>query len=403
MAEPIGEAQSLRQDGAGLIPPELYGAAILLEEELDPDPMEPETYKAVCGFLGRDMVEEFPPGQFEGEYVEFTPEELMVRQDLAKNKFRWSDDYLGDRGRFLNQMHPILACFRAHRLSVIDRKERIVVYVVQIFWVLLVSLTWAFAGQCGGGLCSTVGTAGVGAGHPCVFPFTHQGRRHEKCTTADHTGSWCSTETLDNGEHILGEWGNCWCARGNAAPDCWKVSNIWQIRSVFCCMADHTGAEWFAKTFTIWKYDLGGTVYASLLNLIFSFGSFQLMICGCVQRASAAVRRGGELAGHVIYAVFTILIVLPQPYLIIYAYQHNLLGVTMWVFFTSKIGSYAALTLLQLAGFHFIWEIQAEHAENSGSGEEVEKHSRSCIPDLSKFHVTSSQYEAFLLSRKKLS
>lgn len=403
MAEPSGEAQSLRQDAGGLTPPELYGAATLLEEEHAPDPMEPETYKAVCTFLGRNMVEEFPPGQFEGEFVEFSPEELMVRQDLAKNKFRWSDDFLGDRGRFLNQMHPILACFSAHRLSVISRQERIVVYVVQIFWVLLVSLTWAFAGQCGEGLCSTVGSAGVGAGHPCVFPFTHKGETHQKCTTKGHTAAWCSTKTLENGEHVLGEWGNCWCKRGDALPDCWKVSNVWQIRSVLCCMAHHTGAGWFAKTFTISHYDFGGTVYASLLNIFFAVGSFQLMICGCVQKASAVVRRGGEQAGHAIYALFTVLIVLPQPYLIIYAYEHSLLGVTMWVFLTSKIGSYGALTLLQLVGFYFIWDIQAEHAEDSGSGEEVEKHSRSCMPDLSKFHVTSSQYEAFLLSRKKLS
>lgn len=401
MAEPSAETRPI----AGV--PELYGSTTLLADDA-PDPMEPQTYKAVCEFMGRNAADEFPSGHFDSEFSQFTPEELMVRQDLAKNKARWSDDYNGDRRRFLNQMHPIFALFYSHRLHTVSRQERLVVYVAQLFWVLLVALTWSFAGQCGEGLCSTVGGAGVGAGHPCVFPFTHKGKTYESCTTnwpgapLGKQTAWCSTKTRDNGEHIPGEWGNCWCQRGDESEECWKLSRGTighrQIHAVLCCLAHHTGVAWFSKTFHIWDFDLGGSVYAALLNTIFALGSFQLMICGCVQRSTAFVRRFGELAGHTVFGVFSLLIMLPQPYLILYAYETHRLGIVLWVFLTGKIVSYTALTGVQYVAFHFIWGVQAEDKVEEDSDEK----SRGCGDFLSKFHVTASQYEAFLLSRRKV-
>ena len=44
----------------------------------------------------------------------------------------------------------------------------------------------------------------------CVFPFTYKEVIHYKCTAVDSEGVlWCSTETKDNGDHVLGKWGNC--------------------------------------------------------------------------------------------------------------------------------------------------------------------------------------------------
>jgi len=385
--------------------PELYGSTPAAEVG-DPCPMEPETYKAVCEFHGMDILAKFPPTQFEGRFAhQFSPEELMVRQDLAKNKFRWSDDYYQDRQRFLNQLHPLIALFRSHRLHTISRQERAVVYIVQIFFVLLVSLTFPFAERCGAGMCETIGDSGVGPGQQCLFPFTYKGKTYETCTT-EHVGQlWCSVGTDSDGQHIKGQWGHCFCQRGLAGEECWKIrrsSGQRHVHAVLCCLAHHTGVEWFATTFQIWGMNWGGTVYASVLNTFFSIGSFQLMLCGCVQRASDFVRQCGEHAGHVMYAVLTILILLPQPYLIMYAFENSLLLPTMWVFITSKVASYTAITLLQLSVFHFIWDFQGpECHEDIADGTKIEKTSRECMSSMRKFHVTSDQYEVFLRNRRE--
>jgi len=397
--------------------PELYGSTSVAEDD-DPCPMEPDTYKAVFEFRGRDMLAEFPETQFEGRFEQFSPTELMVRQDLAKNKIRWSDDYYQDRRRFLNNMHPVLALFYGHRLHVISHKERWCVYIVQMFFVLLISLTFPFASRCGAGTCETVGEAGVGAGHPCVFPFTYKGETYKTCTTEHYfksrTGQdhiqgnlWCSSKTASDGQHIEGEWGHCWCHQRKSHEECWKwAGTITEaaeghryVHAVLCCLAHYTGVAWFGQTFGM---DLGGTLYACFLNTIFSLGSFQLMICGCVQKKSAILRRCGEQTGHVVYALFAILILLPQPYLIMYAREHGLLAPTMFVFLSSKVASYSAITALQVVVFHFIWGIQEPDClEDTADGEKSPaKPSRECMPDLTKFHVTSAEYEAFMHDRR---
>merc|ERR1711972_931850 len=58
--------------------------------------------------------------------------------------------------------------------------------------------------------CSTWGSAGVGAGKDCVFPFKYQGRRYDECATdGSPTAAWCSTEVDQNGNAVEGKWGNC--------------------------------------------------------------------------------------------------------------------------------------------------------------------------------------------------
>jgi len=60
--------------------------------------------------------------------------------------------------------------------------------------------------------CVTTGSAGVGPGHPCVFPFTYGGVAYDACTTSNHGGTaWCSTRTDSSGTHIYGQWGDCVC------------------------------------------------------------------------------------------------------------------------------------------------------------------------------------------------
>jgi hypothetical protein len=397
--------------------PEIYGTIHTVAEDEEPDPMEPATYKAVCEYFGRNMADEFPPGQFDGE--EFTPQELMVRQDFAKMKVRWSDDYEADRTRYLNQTHPFLSILNSHRLHMISRRERLVVYVVQIFMALLVALVFSFASRCGEGKCYTVGHSGVGPGKACVFPFTYKGKTYNECTTnyaIGHATSWCSVETDKDGNHIDGRYGKCWCPSTQGIHEhCWArmgataadAGTLWtdldltykKVHAVHCCIAHHTGVGWFVQKFGI---GLGGTLYAAAFNTAFVIGSFQLMICGCVQRKSPQVRQAGEKVGIVLYTLITIMILLPQPYLMHYAIQHELLLHTFFTFLAGKIASFYSLWVLQSVAFYFIWYFeQHEPLEDDGeslSPKRSQKDSRECVPDMTSFHVTHVEYEAYLRS-----
>merc|ERR1711972_409313 len=71
--------------------------------------------------------------------------------------------------------------------------------------------------RCGGGsdtgsdTCKTIGTSGVGAGQPCVFPFTFNGMTFQECTQAGHSELWCATQTDSGGNYVAGMWGQCSC------------------------------------------------------------------------------------------------------------------------------------------------------------------------------------------------
>jgi len=59
------------------------------------------------------------------------------------------------------------------------------------------------------GSCTTAGNAGVGAGHPCIFPFTYKRNNYSACAVVDHSTPWCSTQVDGNGEFIVAKWGEC--------------------------------------------------------------------------------------------------------------------------------------------------------------------------------------------------
>jgi hypothetical protein len=60
--------------------------------------------------------------------------------------------------------------------------------------------------------CTTDGSAGVGAGHKCVFPFKYKDRTFRHCTSFDHDTFWCATR-VDNGGNYEGRWGRCGCCK----------------------------------------------------------------------------------------------------------------------------------------------------------------------------------------------
>lgn len=43
----------------------------------------------------------------------------------------------------------------------------------------------------------------------CVFPFTFEGVRHERCTYARSETAWCATEVDSQGEVRINRWGDC--------------------------------------------------------------------------------------------------------------------------------------------------------------------------------------------------
>ena len=56
-------------------------------------------------------------------------------------------------------------------------------------------------------------------GSPCIFPFKARGVSYSKCTqTGGFSKPWCATATDNNGNTVLGSWGDC-----PATPDC--ISN----------------------------------------------------------------------------------------------------------------------------------------------------------------------------------
>jgi len=57
--------------------------------------------------------------------------------------------------------------------------------------------------------CNTVGKEGVGEGAHCVFPFRYRGVLYDSCTTTNNDFAWCSTQISSRGEHVKDQWGKC--------------------------------------------------------------------------------------------------------------------------------------------------------------------------------------------------
>merc|ERR1712055_831688 len=56
--------------------------------------------------------------------------------------------------------------------------------------------------------CVTIN--GPQKGAKCVFPFKARGKEYTKCTKAgNYKAAWCSTKTDDNGDTVLGNYGDC--------------------------------------------------------------------------------------------------------------------------------------------------------------------------------------------------
>merc|ERR1711890_14128 len=56
--------------------------------------------------------------------------------------------------------------------------------------------------------CVTIN--GPQKGVKCVFPFKARGKEYTKCTKAgNYQAAWCSTKTDDNGDTVIGNYGDC--------------------------------------------------------------------------------------------------------------------------------------------------------------------------------------------------
>jgi hypothetical protein len=57
-----------------------------------------------------------------------------------------------------------------------------------------VGVTW--------GWCDAAGERGR---RPCIFPFTYKNLTYDACTEVEHSGPWCSFDSV----HKPGGWGDC--------------------------------------------------------------------------------------------------------------------------------------------------------------------------------------------------
>merc|ERR1712029_365525 len=90
--------------------------------------------------------------------------------------------------------------------------------------------------------CVTVG--GPSSGKNCIFPFKHQGRTYNECTTYGLGQKWCSVEVDSKGVHKRGQglYGLC----GSSCPggqDYCTPGSTWQVDCNTCtCTALHCTA-----------------------------------------------------------------------------------------------------------------------------------------------------------------
>jgi len=102
--------------------------------------------------------------------------------------------------------------------------------------------------------CQTV------SGQACVFPFTHKGVTHTSCTLqGGYSIPWCSTLTDNNGQHVMGNYGDCDLTSGlcsqELSGECKTVSGPrpnqpcvfpfrWEGRHYSGCVSDGFDQPW---------------------------------------------------------------------------------------------------------------------------------------------------------------
>ena len=89
-----------------------------------------------------------PKGTHQRRGGQYTASELKLREDFARNKFRWVGEYWKDLWYFSINTNPFLALCYSHPLHQVGRKERYVITLFQALFVMIVACGLSEAQDC---------------------------------------------------------------------------------------------------------------------------------------------------------------------------------------------------------------------------------------------------------------
>lgn len=225
------------------------------------------------------------------EHGEYSEAELKLRKDMAANKIVWYGEYWKDFWCFTRNTNPILALCYSHPLHPISRKERIVITVLQIVFIMMVSSAIPKAQQ----QCLRDGRAR----HAAISGNDESDRF---CRLAGHVGMTWSLENMSLGFHFGG--------------------------SIYALVVNFIFAQ-----------------------ILFQFGAN----CACCQFLKKDLRRFAEFLGHLLMAVILVAMLPPTWLFMSYNIYHHTLDSVMVTFLTSKPLSVLLTTVVQSTMFSILW------------------------------------------------
>jgi len=270
----------------------------------------------------------------------YTVPEKLLREDLSSNKVCWYGDFSKDFWQYTKNSNPLFALWCSHPLHPISRRERHVITIAQIMFVMMISTS---------------------------IP------RAERC----YRGGFDS------------------CAVEHAVIYDWK-DKVYANHD-FCCLTQRMGVQWFLEAFGL---EWGGGLYALAANIIFGQLLFQAGAnCCCFQCGSKRVRITMESIGHLLILTFCALCCIPLPKFVQYCIAHDQVMFVFHTFVTGKLGSMILTSIFQSFVWYICWRMQCPK-EVHGSrlcgvdfapGKADDKDCHQC-----GFHVTALDYRAFV-------
>jgi len=318
-----------------------------------PEAMDADTYDSIMSMKGlsragyMDELEVHNPLlPFEdllcpGAGRTYTPSELMLREDLSSNKVCWYADFSQDFWQFTKNANPLFALWCSHPLHPIARRERIIITVAQVVFVMMIASSIPRAKNCiRGGFESCAGTH--------------------------------SESLLYDTEHML------------------------YANRDFCCLTQRMGLQWFLHKFGL---DWGGGLYALVANIIFGQVLFQAGAnCCCVQSHRKWVRVTCESIGHILIFLICILCCIPLPKFAEYSIAHHQVGFVLYTFVTGKIGAMLGTSIFQSILWYIFWRWQCpKEATGSFCGVNfapTKTTNQDCLQ--SGFNISVLDYQAYV-------
>lgn len=293
------------------------------------EPSDPAVYAWVAQQQGRNLLDDLPEGAEDDE--EFTPAELAVRQDFVKQKAQWFNDWRKDWWEFTRNFNPVLTLCYVHPLHPITRRERTMVYCVQVLLALYVSSFLALG---------------------------------EVCSECDIGCASDSSEPIFN-------------STGNMLSDC-QPTKMLDDEEDLCCshFSVRTAKRILERTPVLYifgsSYYIAGALYSSLYNLVFALISFQLMLCGCVQNMSPQARKRFQYLGYTVFFCIGFALLWNNIPLIPYLFELNKIISVVLNFVITKMFTAIGMGLWGTFLFHTLWNLQAPAVKYADSCDEEE-------------------------------